>query len=444
MTISPSPFPLDSTAFASALRTGHGRALQHVRRYGSEGLGDTLLDACIRCGTYDPQCEAPRAPWLFSIVECAGLQARLVQALGMLLQKAPTEDDDHRDLTQRAAMLRELAAAGSADARQLLYASLVRLPGTAADVIAADDIVALDGMDGLVHVARQMGRWSQEDSRFWADDALVEQCKMSGGAPAVFAGLEREAVTDPYIGRYLQVLAETRVLRSDHPSAPDAAAFTSEQVVAYARNHPKDPCHWFRQWAMRAEASALEVVFLALLDVQEPGHATRLLRCFAQRGVPRFDNRLLFWLDHPEPAVNMAALRAVKSTRHPALRSLALRWTAEGDSAGAAMRLLTTNFEAGDFALHVPGLQSVGGMDERHHLGSNIVDLCEAHPGADAVDALLDVYEFSPCSTCRHKAVKILVDLDRVPDWLREEARWDADPATRALLPLGEDRLRAL
>jgi hypothetical protein len=438
MAISPSAFPLDSTAFASALRTGHGRAFQQVQRYGAEGLGDTLLDACIRSGTYDPQCEAPRAPWLFSIVECAGLQARLVQALGMLLQKAPTEDDDHRDLTLRSAMLRELAAAGSTDARQWLYASLVRLPETSSGVIAADDIVALDGMDGLVHVARQMGRWSQQDPHFWVDDVLVERCMVSGGAPAALAALEQAAATDPCIGHYLQALAETRALRSSHSRGPDAAAFTAEQVVAYARDHAKDPCHWFRQWALRAEVSELEVVFLALLDVQDPEHAARLLRCFAQRGVPRFDNRLLPWLDHPEPAVNMAALRAIKFTRHPALRSLALRWMADGDSAGG-MRLLTANFEAGDFALHVPGLQSVGDMDERHHLGSNIVGLCETHPSADAVDALLDVYEFSPCSTCRHKAVKVLVDLDRVPDWLREEARWDADPATRALLPPGGD-----
>lgn len=424
--------PLDPAAFALALRRGHGRALQHVQSHGAHGLERQIIDACLECQTHDPQCEAERAPWLRSIVACAQLEARVIQAIGSLVHRPPQAN--HRDLDHRSAMLKEFAAEGASDARQLLYASLVRLSGTSADVIAADDIVALDGMEGLVHVARQMGRWSQEDPRFWVDDGLVEQCKMSGGAPAALAVLEREAVADPYIGRYLQVLAETRALRSDHPIAPDAAAFTAEQVVAYARNHPKDPCHWFRQWALRAKASALEVVFLALLDVQEPEHATRLLRCFAQRGVPRFDNRLLSWLDHADPAVNMAAMRAVRSTRHPALRGLALRWMADGDLAGG-MRLLTANFEAGDFVLHVPRLQSVGDIEERHDLGSNIVDLCEAHQSAEAFDALLDVYEFSPCSTCRHKAVKVLVDLGIAPDWLRQEARFDADPATRALLP---------
>lgn len=433
MLVAPSIFPLDVTAFAAALRTGHGRALQQVRLHGVQGLGDTLIDACVRCVTYDPQCEAPRAPWLFSMVECSGLQARLVLALGILLEQAPTEDDDHRDLTLRSAMLRCLASAGSADARSLLYRSLVRLPGTSADVIAADDIVELDGIAGLVHVARQMGRWILEDPRFWVDDWLIEECKMSGGAPAALAALEREAATDPHVARYLQALAETRAPSNGISSAQDATAFTAGQIVAYARDHPKDPCHWFRQWALRADASELEMVFLELLDVQVPEQATRLLRCFAQRGVPRFDSRLLPWLDHPDPMLGMAAMRAVKPTRHPALRAVALRWFADGDLADG-VQLLTANFEPGDFALCAQVLQSVDDIDQRHSLASSLVAMCEAQPSPDALDCLLDVYEFSPCSTCRHKAVKALRDLDMAPDWLLLESSFDVDPDTRALV----------
>ena len=278
-----------------------------------------------------------------------------------------------------------------------------------------------------------MGQWSLEDPHFWVDDALVEQCRVSEGAPAVLAVLEHEAATDPRIRRFLQVLAETRAQRSDHSHPPDDMAFTAGQIVAYARDHPGDPCHWFRRWALRAKASELEVVFLALLAEQVPVHAARLLRCFAQRGVPRFDSRLLPWLDHADPAVGMAALRALMSTRHPALRAVALRRLADGDPAGG-IRLLTANFEEGDFALHVPRLQTVDDVDERHHLGSNLVELCEAHPSADAFDCLLDVYEFSLCSTCRHRAVKVLLSLDMAPGWLRDEARFDAEPATRELL----------
>lgn len=426
-------FPLDAAAFAQALRTGHGRAWQQVQSHGAHGLERQIIDACLECQTHDPQCEAEKAPWLHSMVVCAHLEAEVIEAIGALVHRLPQES--HRDLDHRSAVLRELAAAGLSDARQLLYASLVRLSGTSADVIAAHDIVALDGIEGLVHVARQMGQWSREDPGFWVDDALVEQCKVPGGAPVALAALEREAEADLYIGRYLQALAETRALR-DSGTPEAAASCTAEQIVAYAANHTKDPCHWFRRWALHADASELETVFRALLDVQEPGHITRLMRCFAQRGVPRFDRGLLPWLNHPDPTLSVVALRAVKSTRHPALRALALRWIAGGDLADG-IQLLTANFERGDFALCALPWSPIDDEDERHRLVSNFVSMCNAHPSAEALEGLLHVYELSPCSTCRREAVKILLDLDVAPDWLRQEARFDADPATRALLRAG-------
>lgn len=278
------------------------------------------------------------------------------------------------------------------------------------------------------------GRWADGARRIHASGWMTGSLNNARSPAAPLLHLRHWSVrrrrtrTLPVI---LQVLAQTRAQRNS--SVPDAAAFTAEQIVVYARDHPKDPCHWFRGWARRADASELETVFLVLLDAREPEYATRLLRCFAQQGVPRFDSRLLPWLVHPDPMLGMTALNAVKSTRHPDLRTLALRWMADGDLEGG-IRLLTANFEPGDFALCTPRLESVGDEDGRHRLASNFVAMCEANPSADALDGLINVYEFSPCSTCRHKAVKVLVDLDIAPDWLRQEARLDVDPETRALL----------
>jgi hypothetical protein len=44
------------------------------------------------------------------------------------------------------------------------------------------------------------------------------------------------------------------------------------------------------------------------------------------------------------------------------------------------------------------------------------------------------MYEFSPCSTCRYDAVKALIDIGIAPVWLLEDAAFDADPDTRALV----------
>lgn len=72
-----------------------------------------------------------------------------------------------------------------------------------------------------------------------------------------------------------------------------------------------------------------------------------------------------------------------------------------------------------------------------HDLLCRLLDLCNAHPGADALDCLLYVYERSPCSTCRNQAVRALMHAQIAPEWLRAECLFDADPATRALVATG-------
>lgn len=411
MPIEPPAFPLTTAAFVAALRTGHGRARQQVDDHGSSGLEGQIIKACVSCLTYDPQCEADRVPWLVSMVDRANLHAPVMQAIEKALQEPPSENS--RDLEQRSAILKELAAAGSGEARRLLYASLVRLPNTS-DVIGAEHIVALDGMDGLMHVARQLGRWLQADPDFRVDDDLVVQFDESTGVEGGWAALEREAALDPDVARCVVGMRTTREGRSGASSGFDPTACTGAEIVAHVNPAPKDPCHWFSRWGAHATNDQREVVFAALLATDKPEQARRLFRCFARTGVPRFDRRLLQWLAHADKQVRWAAVKAIAPIRDIELRRLAMQWIAEGNIANG-IALLVNNFEAGDFALCMTHVERVTDADEVHHLVGDLLDLCEAHPGADALDCLLYVYERSPCSTCRSRAVKALINTNTAP-----------------------------
>lgn len=433
MPIEQPTFPLTTAALVTALHTGHGRARQQIDGHGSSGLEDKVIKACVSCLTCDPQCEADRAPWLVSMVDRANLHAQVTQAIEATLQESPS--GNHRDMAQRSAILKELAAAGSDDARRLLYASLVRLPHTS-DVIGAEHIVALDGVDGLMHVARQLGRWLQVDPDFRVDDDLVVQFDESTGVEGGWAALEREAALDPDVARCVVGMRKTREGRSGASSGFDITACTAAEIVAHVNHAPKDPCHWFRRWGSHATSDQREVVFAALLASDKPEQVKRLFRCFARTGVPRFDRRLLQWLAHADKQVQWAAVKAVAPIRDIELRRLAMQWIAEGDIANG-IALLVNNFEAGDFALCAKHVERVTDVDEVHHLAGELLDLCEAHPGADALDCLLYVYERSPCSTCRRRAVKALIDTNTAPAWVITECTFDADPDTRALASRG-------
>lgn len=430
MQIQQPTFPLTTDAFATALRTGHGRARQQIDSYGSNGLEVKIVEACVSCLAYDPQCEADRAPWLFSIVDRANLNAKVTQEIEATIQEPPPEN--HRDMDQRGAILKELAAAGSDDARRLLYLSLVRLSNTS-DVIGVEQIVALDGVDGLIRVARQLGRWLQADPDFRVNDYLSAQFDGSIGIEGGLAALEREAAVDPDVGSYLAGIRRTRERQGGSSSRFDATAYTGAEIVAHVNQDPKDQCHWFRRWGAQATSDQRETVFAALLASDKPEHVKRLFRCFAMTGVPRFDSGLLQWLAHPDEQVRWAAVKAAAPIKDIGLRQAAMQLLVDGDIANG-VALLVNNFEAGDFALCEKHLERLTDADEAHHLVGSLLDLCEAHPGADALDCLLYVYELSPCSICRSRAVKALIDTNTAPEWVLTECTHDADPDTQALV----------
>lgn len=429
--VQPPTFPLARSVFSNALRSGHGRALEHVNTFGADGLQDLIVEACMTSLTYDPQCEAERAPWLFSLVESANLKSQVIQTIATTLSEPPSADD--RDMEQRSALLKELASAGSQEARDLLYLSFTRL--STGEVIADEDIVSLDGSDGLLHVARQLGRWLEDDPDFWVHDNLIAQVDRSTVSGTAQSALERAAVSDPDIARYLAGLRHTRDMPNDNAGRRDVADYSGAQILAHLDSHPDDQCHWLRGWGMHADAVQRDVVFHALLLSEEPERVKRLLRCFGKTGVPRFDRRLLQWIASADDVLQRAAIRAVTSIRHEELRQSALQLLAEGDIANG-IRLLVANFEDGDYAMCVKHLERLrfDDADERHHLGMEVLELCQAHTAIDALDCLLYVYEFSPCSTCRANSVRALIEINVAPDWVIRESKFDADPDTRALV----------
>lgn len=429
MTIEQPTFPLTADQFAAALRRGHGRALQQVDRHGPGGLEDAITQACVSCLTYDPQCEAERAPWLMAIVDRARLGEQVLRAIETALRE-PLPENRH-DMVQRSSILKELAAAGSHDARRLLYSSFARLPNTS-EVVGDEQIVALDGVDGLLRVARQLGRWLQADPDFRVCDGLAAQIGDSVAVDDAMAALEREATRDADVASYLAGVRSTRESYGSAPKRFDVTGRTGAEIVAHVHSHPKDSCHWFWRWAAQASDDDRETVFEALLVSQEPEHVKRLFRCFAKTGVPRFDRRLLRWITHPDGQVQRAALNSLASNTHADLRQAALRLMASGDLA-SGVTLLANNFEPGDFASCAGSLETPGD-DDAHSLVGSLLDLCKAHPVAESLGCLLDIYEHSPCSTCREQAVALLIDTDGVPRWVLEEASFDANPDTRALV----------
>lgn len=433
MRIEPPEMPLSREAFAAALRKGHGRALQHIARFGRAGLEAEIVESCVTNQAYDPQIDEDRAPWLFEVVKNAGLEAQIFEVLARCARNPSV--GGHWDATQRCGIAKHLAADGYPGARELLYSMFARWPNSG-DVLAADEIVSLDGAAGLVHLAREEGRWLAEDPEFWVDSSMIELADKVEGQPVAADALRSAAVSDPDIARYLAAALESHASTGAPPARPRYLAFSAQEVLEYVASGTTDRCVWLRGWGRRASRQEIEVLFEALLQEQNAERATKLLRTFAEVGAPRFDECLVKWVRHAEPTVRWAATRALRGMRAPRVRQIGLEMLANGDVETAA-HLLVANYEVGDFERLLAVFTPDQEPPELHDVCQGLLNLCESHLTDEALETLVCVYEYTPCSWCRRLAAKALFSLPGVPSWIREEARKDADPGTRALAANG-------
>jgi len=189
--------PLSREGFADALRKGKGRAVQHLRAHGDAGVEDLLLEAATRSLGYDPQCEGTRGDWVMTMLSLCLNPAPYHHAV---LEAFPAAQE-HYDISQLAEMLLQLARDGSQTARNALYDKFDRQE-LSSEWLLSHEIIALDGLDGLLHVARVLGRRLATDPDFWLSGDLLYAVREERGAKAVNDALQQASTSDADIRRF--------------------------------------------------------------------------------------------------------------------------------------------------------------------------------------------------------------------------------------------------
>ncbi len=127
-----------------------------------------------------------------------------------------------------------------------------------------------------------------------------------------------------------------------------------------------------------------------------------------------------------------AALTALAHVTHPAVRKLALELLDDPVRRVMAVDLLASNYLPGDEGRILALLDEDVAPHIWHWLGYGALAIFSAHPEAADL-ALHCIYERTPCSHCRHRAVALLHRRGQLSDAMVEECCHDAHAGTRAL-----------
>jgi hypothetical protein len=419
---------VDEVQLQEILRLGLGRAILYAQSHDISGFRDVILDACLHCYAYDIQCEGTRASYMYDLVGCLpNKDFYYDRALESL-----KETGDDWDAAQRFHFAACLAFDGNEDAKRAMYAHYN--PGPRYGELIGVDFLELDGIEGFLFVAEKIGALLQEKADEVDQGYLLSRSLDICGEQSTWDALRKAGATNPSIDRYKQAAEETsRRPTGGQTQRSDIASLTYEQLFS---EWPGNKPYLLWKWGEQAGDQELQLAARGLIAAKDSKHQLAHLRIFARRRFPLDVRALLALVDVEEDRVAFAAMKALTHLVHPAVRTLAFRLIeARAMCRGEAIDLLVQNYEPGDHRIVLRWFQEEKDPETLHSLGMGLIHFWKQHPDEETELVMMrSLYERGPCSVCREKAVKRLLERSALSDELRAECAWDANSDIRDLV----------
>jgi hypothetical protein len=414
-----------------ALRKGLGRAMQWA--LGGQLADEPLLEACLQDQRFDRETADPRGEWLWQMIQVIGAADRFREPILQALHQLSDEDSAH----QLCQLARHFAQTGDETFRKRLYEIVEQKPIKDMPWLGEEEFVALDGEAAFVSAARLRGQELPTRDWEWHDDCLVDigiECLGEDRVTHLISDSSDEAIRRFYQGwlREEKRCAE----RVPAPSRREIARAISVDEILAAAQSDNAPFRFgrFRTWGMYADEADLEPVLQQLWTTDSVHVLANLLSVFSNRALPEFDARLIDFCEHEDADVRRRAFGALGMNKHPSIRRFALEQLETSVSDGAIISLFANNCEPGDEHRILESLELPPDENDLHGLLMDVNIVLEKNPDAECSKLAVIVYALTPCENCRFAAMRLLHGRRVMPEWIREECRYDSGKDCRQLV----------
>lgn len=402
--------------FRRLLKLGLGRAILYAHNHPIDRFYNEILDACLSDDVYDHQVEDGRDPYLLELADLHPHRNRIYDEIVAALPK-----NDHA-----WSLVVELAKRKHPKAKRALYANFNPTPEFGP--YYAIDLVAVDGLTGFRTAVRKLAALQPSDAELHSTSYFVDESRELLGSPVIDAELKR-------LGKLGRLVLE-RVRRANLPDPPQPKVPNSYKDLAPVILSIRK---WrLSHWGRRATPVELRQAAKGLLNSDTPAQRLAHLRLFLGVRFPLPVRHLLSFLPGETKEISWAIHRVLSQCKHHSLRDYALELLASPKAGKArlnAVEMLLNNSRRGDLEIARNTFEAERSRWFRHNFGQDIVDYCEANPQAPgATEALLSVYENSPCTMCRRRSVEILLEKSALPEDIRAECAYDCNERIRQLV----------
>jgi hypothetical protein len=416
--------------FNQWLQKGLGRAVVYIKKHDPKPLRETVLHACTHNLTYDPQCEGDRETYLLDLIHACGDEKFFRNGLLEALTTAP-RDPDTSDLGQTIALCRNFAEKGDTEMKEAMY-NAVADAGFEREGYSYCELIKLDGLPALLIAAEHFPPTIPDD-QLWQVGSLIRELQDRDGEEAADEAIRRALAESP---RLAQMLEKSRVCK--HGFEPRKKGRKRVDYATVKRMIAEKPAALlgapYAGWGKTASEEELQTAAADLLLERDEARLLAYLSVFRFQPFPGPIARLLELAESSNIRLARLAVAVLSQLSNPEIRSLALRLLGTRGKQGDGVELLTNNYQSGDFRLIESRLREPMDVGETHHFEMGVRHLVRKYRQEEAEQCLLLLYEKGPCSLCRGQVVEDLIALNRLPEWMREECRYDSYTCTRKLM----------
>lgn len=420
--------------FSDVLQKGLGRAFKYVKQFDELEIRDHLLDACLHNLAYDAQCESRSAKWLFDLIHSTGnsefYRDKIFEAL-------PTTND-FWDLKQLYDLVLIWAKQGNLEAREIIYRAY-KQQKLNESWLGGEQIIKLDGIHGLLKVAEIFGARLLEDNELWEDNSLINLACKNHDSSKVKSTLEKEALNNIKIAAYLKAVKSYEDIADLKHNRNKNKKFELDYILQ--KIEKKDAFYIYRKFGNNATDDEIEQVFYLLLKETRKKQLCRYLWVFKNRIFPRLDSRLFDLAASNDEEIQYFAIAALANNKSNSIRNVAVELIQQQPKSveNGVLSLFINNYQSGDFKIIESVLTSSQDIDFRHYAAIDLIKIINAQNAPELINCALWVYEYTPCSHCRHEIIKFLIDTQQATTDILEECLHDCCPDIRALVNIQTD-----
>lgn len=427
--------------FAAALKRGLGRALLYVQQFGISEVKDIVLDACLKNPAYDPQCESSRAAWLLMMIKGSEEYCQFSSAILNALE----HETELYDLEHLCELSAQMAIAGDQNAGSALRSKVLGQKITEPwDRIGDHAFVALYGVQAIVELARLYGRAliTHPEDTAPSLSYLTDHGNILSEAENILQNL---AKTDSEVSAYWsyeqahisKIESKTQEERQreirERARSELSLGKILEDASAASGSYPSK----YTRFGKHSTLEERGIVLQRLLSETDENACLRLLWVFRRIPLPELHPRLWEFATSCNKDIRCAAIEALAQLHDIRVWEFGrskLNSPAPSDLDPEVLDIFIRNYKPQDEELIMSQLKQLSPADDNAHgLGSSLLDICDENISSDLLGLLVWVYEKTPCSICRHHAVKRMAELNRMPDKILAECFYDADDDIRKI-----------